>query len=298
MRKNRHNAKLRVKLLEEQIKKTGTVLSRKTLDEGPEFMSVCDRVTKYVLPMHNWYPNVTKVEKVHNLWLEKEYAKYKATAVGEHEDLKFHGTDDIGVNGIVSNGFRLGKPGMYGAGIYFATDSSKSSQQIYTKGSNKLLLCQVFLGKAKTVISADKSLTKESLRSEGYDSVFAPRGTKGSGGVLNDEFVVFDTRQAFVKYVIHYENASASHPSFESLASPGQAFRKVLMTPARTVNMDDPLENSYRFAEGHFHRMMLKYGAGQNSRIRDITVVVNPQLTAKFEEKRKSFKRMRKGKLV
>jgi hypothetical protein len=296
---NRQKAKDRVKELKEQIKKKSvSVLSRRKLDEGPEYMSVCDRVTKYVLPMHNWYPNVTKVEKVQNLKLEIEYEKYKSIAFGEHEDLKFHGTDDVGVNGIVKNGFRLGKPGMYGAGVYFATDSSKSSQQIYTKGSNKLLLCQVFLGKAKTVISADKSLTKERLKSEGCDSVFAPRGTKGSGGVLNDEFVVFDTRQAFVKYVIHYENASASHPSFKSLACPDQAFRTVTMMPGRVVNVNDPLENSYRFAEGHFLRMMLKYRAGQISQIRAITVVVNPALAAKFEEKRKSFTRKGKGKLV
>ena len=30
--------------------------------------------------------------------------------------------------------------------MYLATDSSKSAQEIYTKGSKKLLLCDVFLG--------------------------------------------------------------------------------------------------------------------------------------------------------
>ena len=39
-----------------------------------------------------------------------------------------------GVKGITENGFRLPKQaGMYGAGIYLATDSSKSAQNIYTK---------------------------------------------------------------------------------------------------------------------------------------------------------------------
>ena len=39
-----------------------------------------------------------------------------------------------GVKGITENGFMLPtKGGMYGAGIYLATDSSKSAQTIYTK---------------------------------------------------------------------------------------------------------------------------------------------------------------------
>ena len=201
------------------------------------------------------------------------------------------------MEGISKNGFRLGKDGMYGAGIYFATDSSKSSQNIYTKGSNKLLLCKVFLGRAKTVNKADKSLSGPKLRREGYDSVFAPRGTKESGGVLNDEFVVFDPSQAFVQYVIHYGSSSAGHSNVMTGANAAQAFSKVLMKPGRAVVFNDPLDSSYRYAEGHFLRMMNKYNRGGISRnISAITGVVNPALAAKFENKQKNFDAQQKGK--
>jgi hypothetical protein len=96
----------------------------------------------------------------------------------------------------------------------------------------------------------------------------------------------------------YYENSSSSYYNLKSLTSLGQTFRKVLMKPARTVNIDDPLENSYRFAEGHFHQMMLKYGSRQNSQISGITIVVNPVLAARFEEKQKSFKLNGKGKFL
>jgi hypothetical protein len=76
--------------------------------------------------------------------------------------------------------------GMYGKGIYFATDSSKSA--LYTQGSKELLLCDVILGRSLVVYQADASLCHEYLHSEGYDSVYAPRGTKSSGGVEKDEF--------------------------------------------------------------------------------------------------------------
>jgi hypothetical protein len=295
---------MRVKRLREQIKVTGVSFSRTVLDKkDAEYVSVKDRVTKYVLPMHNWYPVITKIEKVENLERDLLFEEFKTKAFGDYEDLKFHGTDDAGVEGITKGGFRIGKPGMYGAGIYFATDSSKSSQVIYTKGSNKLLLCNVLLGKAKEVKRADNTLSGSRLRKDGFDSVFAPRNTKDTGGVLNDEFVVFDPRQAVVRYVIHYSSSSlasstAGLPGADigqmPSAGSGQSFRKVLLKPGRTVDTQDPMENTYRFAEGHFHRMMMKYTKA-STEISGITIVVNPTLAANFEKKRNEFISKNKG---
>ena len=94
---------------------------------------------------------------------------------------------------------------MFGQGIYFATDSSKSGQEIYTKGSQKLLLCDVLTGKCKTVHSADPSLCRETLQRDRFDSVYAIRDSKTTGGVLNDEFVIFDPRQAIVRFAAVFE---------------------------------------------------------------------------------------------
>ena len=306
LKKSQQRAKARIKNLRQQIEETGSAFTRTVLDRevnSAEYLKVFDMVTKYVLPMHNWYPQITKIEKVHNLELEAQYEEYRSVAFGELEDLKFHGTSDEGVEGITRDGFRIGKPGMYGAGIYFATDSSKSSQAIYTKGSNKLLLCKVFLGQAKTVSKADSSLTGESLRAEGFDSVFAPRGTKGSGGVVNDEFVIFDTRQAVVQYVIHYCSTSDGLPGVAQLATTaGNVFRKVRLTPGRSVNLNDPLEATYRYAEGHFNRMFnrMMLHKGQltvQKTISAITVLINTKLAANFERMRTKFTAEKKGEL-
>jgi hypothetical protein len=93
---------------------------------------------------------------------------------------------------------------MFGCGLYFASDSSKSAQTIYTKGSNMLLLCDVLLGRSKTVENARPDMTADKLRRRKYDSLFAKRGTKSTGGVVYDEFVVYDRYQAIPRYVIHY----------------------------------------------------------------------------------------------
>ena len=197
------------------------------------------------------------------------------------------------MEGITNNGFRIGNPGMYGAGIYFATDSSKSSQDIYTKGSNKLLLCKVLLGKNKVIKAADKHLSHAKLQKEGFDSVFAPRNSKGTGGVLNDEFVIFNTNQALVEYIIHYATGNPTYQHANARA-PSNTFQKITMNPLRSINLKDPNENMYRFAEGHFHRMLCQNQPGHqligNKQIKSMTIVINPALQSAFDNKQKSFR--------
>ena len=168
-----------------------------------EYTQVADRVEKYVQAMHSWSPSITKITKVTNLKLEVKFEKAKTKAFGTNIDQKFHGTSDDGIRGITKDGFRVPgqpppgqRPGMYGQGIYFATDSSKSAQEIYTKGSNKLLLCDVLLGKSMVVTKDNNTLNGDFIRKKGFDSVYAPRDTKSTGGVDNDEFVIYNPDQA------------------------------------------------------------------------------------------------------
>ena len=188
-----------------------------------EYSDVEDRVLNYIKPMHNWKPTITKIEKISNPCLEKKFNAARKRCTGKYTALKFHGTGKEGIDRIPREGFKIpqvaGKRLMYGLGIYFATDSSKSAQEIYTKGTKKLLLCDVLLGNAKTVKSGDPSLTLEKIRSEGFDSVLAPRGSKASGGVLNDEYVIYDPDQALPRYIIHYQSSQDRPSSSSSAAS-------------------------------------------------------------------------------
>ena len=176
-----------------------------------KYLAVNDKVLKHIQPVHNWNPSITKIQEIVNPKLELKFERAKLNCFDNYIDQKFHGTQEVGIENIPKEGFRRpkplapgAKPNMYGQGIYFATDSSKSAQQIYTGGSNKLLLCDVLLGKSKKVCSADTKLSLKKIRDEGFDSVFAPRDSKATGGVLNDEFVIYDPDQAFPRYIIHF----------------------------------------------------------------------------------------------
>jgi len=198
----------KIKILEQRVK-TGETSSRKELnpnDDALEFNRIKDMVEKYVTGTHKFSPNVTRIEKVENPKVELDFEKFRPNLNKDFDIEKFHGTSNDAIQPIIDNGFRLGSKtnSMYGAGIYFATDSSKSAQDIYTKGSKKLLLCTILAGEPKTVTTPDYNMTFETIRREGFDSAFAPRNTKDQGGVMYDEFIIYNPHQAKVDYVVHF----------------------------------------------------------------------------------------------
>jgi Poly(ADP-ribose) polymerase catalytic domain len=145
---------------------------------------------------------------------------------------------------------------MFGCGIYFATDSSKSAQKTYTKDTNKLLLCDVALGKAKRVDKADPTLNLAKIRQEGFDSVFAPRGTHNTGGVINDEFVIFDPDQAMPRYIIFYSVTPFQGMATKPLSAlTDQAFNVKTMQATRHVDLNDPFKPHYDNAFTMFYKV-------------------------------------------
>lgn len=177
-----------------------------------EFNSVVDTVERFIQAAHGKVLKVVLIEKVVNNVLEERYLVRQSEMLGYSPSttkLKFHGTSSRALHKILNHGFRIPEnPGMYGRGVYFATDSSKSAQ--YSVDQTKLLLCEVALGKAMVVASANHSLDFETVCAAGFDSVYAPRNTKSTAGVLFDEFVVYHRDQAIPRYCVTYTEEKLS----------------------------------------------------------------------------------------
>ena len=257
-------------------------------DTASEYYDTADRVKKYIQPGHDWFPMIIKIEKVINSHLEVKWLERKSELFyPRRSELKFHGTSVDGVEGIIKTGFRMPRPGnhMYGAGIYFASDSSKSAQEIYTKGSGMLLLCDVLLGKSLTVESAQNNMTSAELKKRGYDSLYAKRDTKSTQGVLYDEFVVYNSYQAIPRYIIHFQTQKYKNvANVDSLQKKAVATRSVvkhIITPKREVDLNDLKDVHFRIAEAQFLRLIQR--RGHALRITSIDYWINPNLIAKFE---------------
>ena len=218
--------------LVEEVRRQPPELQKRDLQrcgaDAVEFMQVADRAERYAQGDHATAIIVTRIEKVSNPQLEARFleAKMQLESGATNCQLQqlFHGTSTEGVEGITRTGFRLpekSEDNMFGQAVYFATDSSKSFQSMYTKGSGCLLLCDVLLGNACQIHGLESrhplsrrvkksakgrpylDVSRREVRDAGFDSVYASRGSRDKSGVQYDEMMVYDTAQAIPRYVLH-----------------------------------------------------------------------------------------------
>ncbi|XP_051960222.1 poly [ADP-ribose] polymerase tankyrase-1-like isoform X3 [Xyrauchen texanus] len=164
--------------------------------------------------------NILKIQKVVNKKLRERYAhRQKEIADENHnhhnERMLFHGSPFI--NAIIHKGFDerhayIG--GMFGAGIYFAENSSKSNQYVYGIGGGtgcpthkdrscyichrQMLFCRVTLGKSFLQFSA----MKMAHAPPGHHSII---GRPSVNGLAYAEYVIYRGEQAYPEYLITYQ---------------------------------------------------------------------------------------------
>ncbi|KAF6040293.1 TNKS2 [Bugula neritina] len=164
--------------------------------------------------------NIVKIERVINERLLEKYERRRAEVAEENnnhpnERSFFHGSPFVQT--IIQRGFderHAYMGGMFGAGIYFAENSSKSNQYVYGIGGGTgcpahrdkscykchrhLILCRVTLGKSFLVFSA----IKMAHAPPGHHSV---TGRPSVGGLAYAEYVVYRGEQAYPEYLITYQ---------------------------------------------------------------------------------------------
>uniref|UniRef100_A0A8C2FYM8 Poly [ADP-ribose] polymerase n=1 Tax=Cyprinus carpio TaxID=7962 RepID=A0A8C2FYM8_CYPCA len=128
-----------------------------------------------------------------------------------------HSTSPSSFVGILSRGLLLPRVGVeqhgiertdignLGGGIYFSDSvktSVKYSKPSVTDGSRLLLVCEVALGRCKDLLKKDTTLT---CAPDGYHSVHGvQRSPNRLSEFEDDEFVVYNTEQIRLKYVVQY----------------------------------------------------------------------------------------------
>ena len=135
--------------------------------------------------------------------------------------LLFHGTRSVNVRGIMKESLRLPKElvgvvitgAMFGPGLYFADDWKKSAgytslkNSYWSRGAGSvknrgafMFAMDVVLG-APYVAAGAKGYTAPPAK---HHSVF---GKSGVSGVQNNEYIVYDTSQQQIKYLVEFETS-------------------------------------------------------------------------------------------
>lgn len=172
-----------------------------------EYIQAMDRVMRYVKTEFKTGVKIRSIERIENPALDRRvYRVYDQLFKKNSEPmLLLHGTSGDSAENIIREGFQVGSKGMYGAGIYFATDTSKSAQYSRDSGVKTMLLCYVVLGKYMECSGPQPTFNLQVIVSKGFDSVFAKRNTKLTGGVYNDEYIIYRPEQATPRYLVKFE---------------------------------------------------------------------------------------------
>lgn len=154
--------------------------------------------------------------KIENIWTMSVKGQKKEHVPGMKKagNIKpmFHGSRNANILGICKHGLLMRPPGVYitgsmfGNGLYFADQSSKSEQYSTSRfggsgrGANTyfLFVADVALGKVKKYTSAQSHLSRPPA---GFNSV---QGAKGSY-LLHNEFIIYKLNQHILQYLIEFK---------------------------------------------------------------------------------------------
>jgi len=132
-----------------------------------------------------------------------------------NERFLFHGTSSSTASVIIKEGFDVrvaALTGMFGAGIYFAENSSKSDLYTGSSVTKTLILCRATLGNQYVTLSSMTNLRRPPdgnglLTRKKYHSVVGDsQKYNPSASLKNREFIVYDNSQAYPEYIIEYKH--------------------------------------------------------------------------------------------
>lgn len=181
------------------------------LEDQKEF----DRIVKYFESSKNSQHGRTtsnaKIKTIYKINIESDDKAFRHDMSNQME--LWHGTKVVNILSILKSGLLMPKysPGavtgyMFGQGLYFAKQSSKSLNYcdgMYWNSSSRsdnkiyMFVADIAMGNYQVPTSS-----RSKMPDAGYDSYWAQ---PGKSGIMNDEMIVFKNEQIKLKYLLEIE---------------------------------------------------------------------------------------------
>ena len=160
-----------------------------------------------------------KAFKVKNHKTQERFEKFVSQANNKKTELFWHGSRNENFISILQKGLMIRPAGavltgaMFGSGIYHAKKAKKAygytsgRGSYWARGSSNtafMILFNVHVGNQKHIHRHNSScydLCESKLKKDGFDSVFA----HGGADLYNDEFIVYNSNQCTIKYLVELE---------------------------------------------------------------------------------------------
>ena len=157
------------------------------------------------------HPFKIRVNRVLAVQLPEERRRFEAegSRAGNLQGL-FHGTKNCNMAGILSRGLLIAPKSapvtgyMFGKGIYFADQSSKSAQYSLMWASNKRPIGYLFL--ADVALGRVKQESGPKYREEAPQGYHSVQGCAGQH-LVHNEFIIYKTSQCSLRYIAEIQMA-------------------------------------------------------------------------------------------
>jgi len=170
-----------------------------------------EKIVQHIVNSSRGKLQENNIKMVIGLKSDARISRYHSLPHINEQPLLYHGTRPPYVLHIIRGGLliaKASKTGLFGAGLYFGTESSKSLGYTGTSrgGYSPLFVAQVNMGRVHKAHQKMGSADVDRLLSSGYDSVWAHKKDKIDGvyrGALqHDEIVVYNNARVLLTEVV------------------------------------------------------------------------------------------------
>lgn len=130
--------------------------------------------------------------------------------------------------------------------------------------------------------TAQPDMDAAKMKILGFDSIYAERHSKKSGGVYHDEYVVYNPKQALPKYIIKFDRITDPTALTLAFSTTEYTEREILKSRNFTSSEDDIY---FRIAEAQFLRMIEPHKA----EVTKVILIQNPTAIEKFKKKQQEL---------
>ncbi len=227
-------------------------------DSAAEYASV-ETALKHYTQSSGWSSTVVQIQTLHLRDLQVRFLKRRSDPDFIKDPTKtqllFLDKNSHEIKHICQNGYRIGwMDGQHGKGVYFSSCLDDKKEQISLHSQCKAILCEVLVGKSKSVEKAGYQMTYTDLKNLNYDSVFV----KSRPGIPGDVVVVYHRDQVLPKFLVEFtmvQDSEALKLEQEVLESGKNDVIVQKLTSGRELKLNDPKELQYRYVESQVLRV-------------------------------------------
>lgn len=152
--------------------------------------------------------------------------------------LYYHATSRENAENIYKEGFKCGKSGWFGGGIYFAEKPKCAYNKALSSPKNAIIVVTLNLGRVKELTHIDRSMCLTKINKLGYDSVRMQNIPSGA------EICLYESHRITIKGILWWSEKKIFIYNINDLFFDSSGFS--FLTRNRKIKFNDPFYLTFK----------------------------------------------------